>query len=63
MQDIQNIPNPDVNSNEANEDFGSHSDIEQNLDNESDDIESPDDDLEERDVKKGIEQVPNIEAH
>ena len=32
MQDVQNIPNPDVNSVDANEDFGSHSDIEQSPD-------------------------------
>ena len=28
MQDIQNIPNPDVNSTEREDDFGNHSDIE-----------------------------------
>lgn len=27
MQDVQNIPNPDVNSNEDDGDFGSHSDF------------------------------------
>ncbi len=27
MQDIQNIPNPDVNSTEHDDDFGSHSDF------------------------------------
>jgi hypothetical protein len=28
MQDIQNIPNPDVNSTERDDEFGNHSDIE-----------------------------------
>ena len=28
MQDIQNIPNPDINSTEREDDFGNHSDIE-----------------------------------
>ena len=32
MQDVQNIPNPDVNSTESNDDFGSHSEVEQNPD-------------------------------
>jgi hypothetical protein len=39
MQDVQNIPPPDVNSTERDDDFGSHSTIEQDLDNE--DIEQP----------------------
>lgn len=39
MQDVQNIPNPDINSTETNDDFGSHSDVEQELDQT--DIESP----------------------
>jgi len=38
MQDVQNIPNPDVNSPDAGDDFGSHS-------NESQDIERPDEDI------------------
>jgi hypothetical protein len=42
MQDIQNIPNPDVNSPEANEDFGSHEGLQPGR--ESDDIEKPGDD-------------------
>lgn len=29
MQDVQNIPNPDVNSTVRDDDFGDHSDIEQ----------------------------------
>ncbi|MDQ3179466.1 MAG: hypothetical protein M3Q33_02980 [Acidobacteriota bacterium] len=36
MQDVQNIPPPDVNSTETNEDFGNHSDLEQDLDDEND---------------------------
>ena len=40
MQDVQNIPPPDVNPNERNDDFDSHSEIEPNHDNE--DIEKPD---------------------
>ncbi len=28
MQDIQNIPNPDINSTERTDEFGNHSDIE-----------------------------------
>ena len=43
MQDIQNIPNPDVNSPEANEDFGSHEGLQPGRDS-SDDIENPRDD-------------------
>jgi hypothetical protein len=39
MQDIQNIPSPDVNSTESNDDFGSHSDVEQELD--QGDVENP----------------------
>ena len=39
MQDVQNIPNPDVNSTETNDDFGSHSAVEQELDQT--DIENP----------------------
>ena len=35
MQDIQNIPNPDVNSTETEDGFGNHSDIEgENISNE-----------------------------
>ena len=33
MQDVQNIPNPDVNSTEHEDDFGNHSDIEGENDN------------------------------
>lgn len=62
MQDIQNIPNPDVEPNDADDEFGSHSAIEQNLDN--DDIEQVDDaeDIaKKRDADPGIEQIPTGE--
>ena len=39
MQDVQNIPPPDANSTERDNDFGNHSDIPVDLDNE---IEKPD---------------------
>ncbi len=32
MQDVQNIPNPDVNSSERDDGFGSHSEVDQNDD-------------------------------
>ncbi len=35
MQDIQNIPPPDVNSPEKDNDFGNHSDIRPDLDGEN----------------------------
>jgi hypothetical protein len=38
MQDVQNIPNPDVNSTEREDDFGNHSDIER--ENESDNTDT-----------------------
>ena len=34
MQDVQNIPPPDANPTERDDDFGNHSDIEQDLDND-----------------------------
>jgi hypothetical protein len=39
MQDVQNIPLPDANSTTRNDDFGSHSEVEQELDQT--DIENP----------------------
>lgn len=39
MQGIQNIPPPDTNSTDRDNDFGNHSAIDPNLDNE--DIENP----------------------
>jgi len=38
MQDVQNIPNPDVNSPDAGDDFGTHS-------NDNQDIERPEEDI------------------
>ena len=40
MQDIQNIPNPDVNSTEREDGFGNHSDIERENEGQSVDIEN-----------------------
>ena len=40
MQDVQNIPNPDVNSTERDDDFGSHSDVHSDT---PEDIERPTD--------------------
>lgn len=39
MQDVQNIPNPDVNSTEHDNDFGNHSDIENEMPDS--DVEQP----------------------
>ena len=36
MQDMQNIPNPDVNSTEREDEFGNHSDIERENESSSD---------------------------
>ena len=36
MQDIQNIPNPDVNSTTRDDDFGNHSDVERENESGSD---------------------------
>ena len=44
MQDIQNIPNPDVNSNETDDGFGSHSgDVNQDIERPEEDIPVPPD--------------------
>ncbi len=40
MQDVQNVPNPDVNSTVRDDDFGSHSDV--NRDDENSDVERSD---------------------
>jgi hypothetical protein len=39
MQDIQNIPNPDVNTRDVEDDFGGHEGV--NPDREGSDIEKP----------------------
>ena len=49
MQDVQNIPNPDVNTNETDEEFGSHSEL--NPHSPKGDIETPG---EEGDVGEAI---------
>lgn len=49
MQDVQNIPNPDVNSIENDEDFDSHSDVHPDSRTDKDaqdfDIERPEEDI------------------
>ena len=41
MQDVQNIPNPDVNSTETEDDFGSHSRTNQDVERPEEDIPLP----------------------
>jgi hypothetical protein len=43
MQDVQNIPNPDVNSTEHDDDFGSHSDFPNTDVEQSNDLPVPPD--------------------
>jgi hypothetical protein len=43
MQDVQNVPNPDVNSTERDDDFGNHSDV--YSDNQKSDVEKPKGDM------------------
>ena len=49
MQDVQNIPNPDVNSVEEDDNFGSHSDVQPDSRTDKDsqdmDIERPSEDI------------------
>jgi len=40
MQDIQNIPNPDVNSTEREDDFGNRSDVERENESSNDNVEN-----------------------
>jgi hypothetical protein len=40
MQDIQNIPNPDVNSTEREDDFGNRSDVERENESGSESVEN-----------------------
>jgi hypothetical protein len=58
MQDVQNIPTPDVNSNATNDDFGSHSDVEQELDQT--DIENPNNEggRNNNDIERENETIP-----
>lgn len=59
MQDVQNIPNPDVNSVEDDGDFGSHSDF-PNTDVEQPKEESPT--PPDRLPRAGIEEPPEDEG-
>lgn len=43
MQDVQNVPNPDVNSTVRDDDFGNHSDV--SRDTENPDVEQPQGDM------------------
>jgi len=56
MQDVQNIPNPDVNSTETGDDFGSHPEIERDLGTDED-IENPEN-IGTGDVEKPDESIP-----
>lgn len=63
MQDVQNIPVPDSDSNEPNEGFGSHSEIREDVDNEDvEQVEDADDIANKSDVPTGFEQVPRDES-
>ena len=55
MQDVQNIPNPDVNSTVRDDDFGSHSEVEPQDDNDEGKIPLPDDEPK----PAPIEEPPN----
>ncbi|MGI9035536.1 MAG: hypothetical protein ACR2GD_05805 [Pyrinomonadaceae bacterium] len=58
MQDIQNIPNPDVNSTVNDEDFGNHSGVEQEReDNDVENIPLPPDEKK----RAPIEEPPDTE--
>jgi hypothetical protein len=57
MQDVQNIPNPDVNSPDAGDDFGNHSDYNRDIERPDEDIPVPPDSV--RNVP--IEEPPSIE--
>ena len=62
MQDIQNIPNPDVNSTVRDDDFGSHSEIGQERQN--DDIERSDEGIPvppDRLPANPVEEPPDME--
>ena len=59
MQDVQNVPNPDVNSTVRDDDFGSHSDV--NRDTENSDVEQPKGDVpvpHDREPTVPIEEPP-----
>lgn len=56
MQDVQNIPPPDVNPTEREDDFGNHSDIKQDLDNDEETIPVPPD----QEPVAPIKEPPNV---
>jgi hypothetical protein len=65
MQDVQNIPNPDVNSTQRDDDFGSHSeisdtDIEQPTDNQTPPDRKPSAPIEEPPAEDGEEEPRRI---
>lgn len=62
MQDVQNIPPPDVNSTDRDDDFGSHSAVEIDLDNE--DIEKPNESIPvppDQQPAVPVEEPPNMD--
>ena len=62
MQDVQNMPPPDTNSTERDNDFGNHSAIDIDLDNES--IDKPNEPLPvppDQKPMSPIEEPPNAE--
>ncbi len=59
MQDVQNIPVPDSDSNEPNEGLGSHSAVREDVDNEHvEQVEDAEDIPSEQNPPTGFEQVP-----
>ncbi len=61
MQDVQNIPPPDTNPTRRDDDFGSHSAIDIDLDNE--DIEKPDEPIPvppDQMPAAPVEEPPNV---
>jgi hypothetical protein len=57
MQDVQNIPNPDVNSTVRDDDVGSHSEVDR--DSENADVEQPKGDMPtDREPGAPIEEPP-----
>lgn len=57
MQDVQNIPNPDVNSPDAGDDFGTHSDHNQDIERPDEDIPVPPD----SNPSAPIEEPPEVQ--
>lgn len=56
MQDVQNIPNPDVNSPDAGEDFDSHPRSNEDIERPEEDIPVPPGD----DSRAPIEEPPDV---